>query len=56
MHTNQIVHRDLKPTNILYKHQTQTIKIIDFGSSTLFSVNGRKTHNECKSSFDIPIV
>ena len=38
-HDKKIVHRDLKPENILYENESDNsnLKIIDFGTSTLFS-------------------
>lgn len=38
-HQNKIAHRDLKPENILYENNDagSNLKIIDFGTSTLFS-------------------
>jgi len=38
-HHHNIVHRDLKPENILYdsKHSGASLKVADFGTSTLFS-------------------
>ena len=40
-HQNKIVHRDLKPENILYENNESgsNLKIIDFGTSTLFTPN-----------------
>jgi serine phosphatase RsbU (regulator of sigma subunit)/predicted Ser/Thr protein kinase/tetratricopeptide (TPR) repeat protein len=31
IHRYQLVHRDIKPGNIVFDHQTKTVKIIDFG-------------------------
>jgi serine/threonine protein kinase len=31
LHKKGIVHRDLKPENMLFEHDSEMIKIIDFG-------------------------
>jgi len=37
IHRAKLIHKDLNPQNILYNPQTETLKIIDFGISTLLS-------------------
>ena len=45
-HNNKIVHRDLKPENILCESadENSSIKIIDFGTSTLMSSGKLQEH------------
>jgi serine/threonine-protein kinase len=33
-HAAEIVHRDLKPDNLMYDHDTRTVKLLDFGIAT----------------------
>lgn len=37
IHIQGIIHKDINPTNIIYRSETESIKIIDFGNSTEFS-------------------
>jgi serine/threonine protein kinase/signal transduction histidine kinase len=37
LHRNNIIHRNINPPNILYNPETQQVKIIDFGISTLMT-------------------
>jgi serine/threonine-protein kinase len=37
-HTVGIVHRDLKPDNLMYDHDTRTVKLLDFGIATATDV------------------
>ncbi|MCT7957061.1 ATP-binding protein [Laspinema palackyanum] len=37
LHQNHIIHKDINPSNILFNPTTQTIKLIDFGLSTVLS-------------------
>jgi calcium-dependent protein kinase len=39
MHKRNVVHRDLKPENILIDHESQTLKIADFGTAVFFDPN-----------------
>jgi calcium-dependent protein kinase len=39
MHKRSVVHRDLKPENILIDHESQTLKIADFGAAVFFDPN-----------------
>ena len=34
IHERHIIHKDLNPSNIIYAHETDTLKLIDFGIST----------------------
>ena len=45
-HNRKIVHRDLKPENLLLasKDTTDTIKVIDFGTSIVFDPNTKMRH------------
>ncbi len=37
-HSIGIVHRDLKPDNVMYDHDTRTVKLLDFGIATATDV------------------
>lgn len=37
MHKRNVVHRDLKPENILIDHESETLKIADFGTAVFYS-------------------
>jgi calcium-dependent protein kinase len=37
MHKRKVLHRDLKPENILIDHESDTLKIADFGTAAFFS-------------------
>ena len=37
-HEAGIVHRDLKPDNLMYDHETRTVKLLDFGIATATDV------------------
>jgi serine/threonine protein kinase len=37
-HSVGIVHRDLKPDNVMYDHDTRTVKLLDFGIATATDV------------------
>ena len=37
-HAVGIVHRDLKPDNLMYDHETRTVKLLDFGIATATDV------------------
>jgi serine/threonine protein kinase len=39
MHKRNVVHRDLKPENILIDHESQTLKIADFGTAVFLNPN-----------------
>jgi calcium-dependent protein kinase len=36
MHKQNVCHRDLKPENMLYDNESKALKIIDFGTATIF--------------------
>ena len=38
-HNHKIVHRDLKPENLLIEAKSDTLKVIDFGTSQVFDPN-----------------
>lgn len=46
-HSLNIIHRDLKPENILIDQATKTIKISDFGLSTLLNNKDEMIKNAC---------
>ena len=35
IHAGNIIHKDINPANIIFNHQTNIVKIIDFGTSTV---------------------
>jgi 5'-AMP-activated protein kinase catalytic alpha subunit len=37
LHKNGVCHRDLKPENLLLEEKTNSLKIIDFGLSNMYS-------------------
>ena len=37
MHKKGVIHRDIKPQNILVDNESQTLKIADFGTATMFN-------------------
>ena len=37
-HAVDIVHRDLKPDNLMYDHESRTVKLLDFGIATATDV------------------
>lgn len=37
-HAVEIVHRDLKPDNLMYDHESRTVKLLDFGIATATDV------------------
>lgn len=43
MHKRKVVHRDLKPENILIDHESNTLKIADFGSAVFNNLNKKLT-------------
>jgi len=57
-HTNGIVHRDLKPENLLLDRQdsSATVKVIDFGTSTIIDQSKRLTHRYGTSYYIAPEV
>lgn len=62
IHTAGLLHRDIKPANIILDRDTRSIKVTDFGISTLIAQNYTETENlrgspaymapECFSSFE----
>lgn len=48
MHTNNICHRDMKADNVMFEPETDVLKVIDLGFSTVFSKNGLKNQSVCK--------
>lgn len=40
LHTNKMLHLDIKPANVMRVESSNTLKIIDFGLSKRFAVNG----------------
>lgn len=57
-HDNGIVHRDLKPENLLLdkKESNATLKVIDFGTSTIIDNSKRLTHRYGTSYYIAPEV
>ena len=52
LHSSNVCHRDLKPENFLFldKRHNSTIKLTDFGLSTIVTKNGNeKMANKLKS-------
>jgi len=44
-HKKKIVHRDLKPENLLLENEnSENIKVIDFGTSSVFDPNTKMSH------------
>ncbi len=37
IHAQKVIHKNINPSNILFNPDTQALKILDFGSSTMFS-------------------
>lgn len=43
MHKQKIMHRDIKPENILVDAESDTLKIGDFGTATVFNEDSKHT-------------
>ncbi|MDR3633920.1 MAG: serine/threonine-protein kinase [Isosphaeraceae bacterium] len=44
-HEAGIVHRDLKPANVMLHHNSERLKVLDFGLSGLLSLADRRVHD-----------
>lgn len=56
LHSNNWVHRDLKPDNVMFDHETQTAKLIDFEFATKISKWNRLTEKVGTKLYESPEV
>lgn len=55
VHKNGLLHRDIKPDNIILRHLTQEVVLIDFGIAREFNSGVRQTHTGMVSEGYSPI-
>jgi serine/threonine protein kinase len=55
VHQNGLLHRDIKPDNIILRHGTQEVVLIDFGIAREFNSGVRQTHTGMVSEGYSPI-
>jgi serine/threonine protein kinase len=46
LHTRKIIHRDIKPANVMIEHNSNKVRVIDFGISRIFQNTITFTANE----------
>jgi serine/threonine protein kinase len=54
LHNSGIIHRDLKLSNILWKSDTDSIRLIDYGLSRFHCTDGSKTPDMCTANYRAP--
>lgn len=55
MHANGLLHRDIKPQNIILRHATRSIVLIDFGIAREFTIGVTQTNTGLLSAGYAPI-
>ncbi|MEA5582354.1 serine/threonine-protein kinase [Nodularia harveyana UHCC-0300] len=55
VHNNGLLHRDIKPDNIILRHATQEVVLIDFGIAREFNNGVRQTHTGIVSEGYAPL-